>query len=194
MMPHCKLEAQYEIFQDVVPALGATPKLVLPFQLKDEIDVRRIGRILGVEEATARRMVKAKLFRRYQVAPLTPWRIEYDSVVDYCNRLRLEYRISPRLKAPAPGRRHRDEDLLPFPLAESLSIKEVRDTLRCERRTVLHLIETGSLTGYRIYPEELAGSASRWRIWRRSLLEYIGSLHASAAPSISLRDRSGYTR
>src|ERR1039458_922500 len=120
MMPHCKREEQYELYQQPATA-EYTQKLALPIQRSAEVDIARVAGIFGVTVASARGMAEDGLFPgSYKVSVLTPWRINYDSVVAYCDRLRLEYRISARMAPLAPGRRHRDEDLLPFPLTETI--------------------------------------------------------------------------
>jgi hypothetical protein len=181
MMPHCKRDAQFEIFPDLCPVdTEATPKLALPIQRSAEIDIARVANIFGITVASARNMAEDHLFPgSYKVSSLTPWRINYDAVVAYCNNLRLQYRISSRLPPLGKGRRHRDEDLLPFPLAETISGREVSEALECSRDTVSHLLDSGGLIGYRVRAQDVRGNP--WRIWRLSLERYIASLHASAA-------------
>jgi excisionase family DNA binding protein len=179
MMPHCKQETQFELFESA-PKLEAAPRLALPFQRSQEIDVSRMCSILGVSQQTAVRMLRGGLVRAYKVGS---WRIEYDSVVEYCERLRLEYRISER-SAPRPAAgRMRDRDLLPFRLADTVYMQETMDLLSCSINAVIHLIEEGALTAYKV---TLEGSGCRWRIYRPSLERYIAGLHAAAA-SPSLR-------
>ena len=184
MMPHCKREAQYEIFPEPLPAMEAIPRLALPIQRSAEIDIPRLASIFGITLASARNMAKDGLFPgSYKVSDLTPWRINYDSVVAYCNSLRLQYRISPRLVPLAPARRHRDEDLLPFPLKDTIYVLEVCTTLDCSRDTVSHLLDTGAIVGYRVRSQDVTGN--RWRIYRLSLEQYMATLRSSAQSRVS---------
>jgi hypothetical protein len=175
MMPHCKRDSQFELFESA-PKVEAAPKLALPFQRSQEIDVSRMCSILGVSQQTAIRMIRGGLVPgAYKVAS---WRIPYDSVVAYCERLRLEYRISER-SAPRPAAgRMRDRDLLPFRLDETIYMQQTMDVLDCSINAVIHLIEEGALTAYKV---TLEGSGCRWRIYRPSLERYVAGLHAAAA-------------
>ena len=91
MMPHCQHYSQFELFAEFHPAECA-PKLELPFQGSAQIDLKRLQRILGIDPRTMRRMIHEKAFRSF-CGP-SGRRIEYDSVVDFCNKLRVEFGIS----------------------------------------------------------------------------------------------------
>jgi excisionase family DNA binding protein len=180
MMPHCKTEGQFELFEDAAPAPSAhAPKIALPFQRSAEIDMRRIGKILGISSATVQRMIEAKLFNSYKIPGGRP-RIEYESVVEYCNRLRLEYRITSNPLHKIRGRRYRDEQLLPFPLKDTITFAEVQRMLDCTKETVMRLIEEGRLSAYQVY---IGMRGSPWRIQRSSFARYLESLKQPAAPS-----------
>lgn len=182
MMPHCQSDAQFELFESPTPAAERPPKLELPFQRSAEIDKARVAKILGVSHATASRMVEAKLFRAYRSPGEKILRIEYDSVVAYCNRLRLEYRISEKMIERPRGRRLRDEDLLPFPLKDTISLKEVCRVLDCDGSAAQRLIEEGALTGYQV---QIGRAGCPWRVHLPSLERYVASLHAEAAAAPS---------
>jgi len=188
MKPHCERESQFELFETGAPAAELTPKLALPFQRSQEIDIRRVAKILAVGDITAYRMVRAGLFPgAYQVSgsKQQQWRIAYSSVVEYCNRLRLEYRISSRAVTPIPGRRHRDEELLPFPMAETIGVAEVRAALDCTHKAVLHMLDEGTLTGYQVL---ILTRGCPWRIYSRSLDRYLSSLRTTARSASPSRD------
>jgi excisionase family DNA binding protein len=178
MMPHCKQDTQFELFESGRCAAELSPRLELPAQSCQEIDVRRAARILGVSKGTVGTMLKNELLRCYRVGSDKTWRILYDSVIGYCNLLRVHYRISEDrlLRKPQRGRL-RDEDLLPFPLALTISAREAQDRLRIRRENVIYLIEQGDLVGYQILVDQ---KASPWRIFAPSLERYIASLHVQA--------------
>ena len=179
MMPHCKRDNQFELFETQT-ACELTPRPDLPFQRSAEIDVSRVMRILAVSRHTVLRMLRNHLLRNYWIGN-TP-RIEYDSVVEYCNLLRVHYRISEDrlLRKPARGRL-RDEDLLPFPIAQTIYAGEVERRLDVARQNVIYLIEQGDLVGYQVL---IDAAASPFRVYRPSLERYIASLHAQAVPRL----------
>lgn len=177
MMPHCARDSQFELFETTATAEPG-PRLDLPFQQAEAVDARRVAKILAVSHHTVVRMMNRKLLRNYRVG--LNWRIEYESVVEYCNELRVAYRVSEHqlLRKPARGRL-RDEDLLPFPIAQTIYAKEVERRLDIGRRPVIYLIEQGDLVGYQIL---IDAAASPYRIYRPSFERYLASLHAQARP------------
>ena len=178
MMPHCQSDEQFELFESPAPKAEHAPKLALPFQRSAEVDKARVAKIFGVSQPTVFRMIEAKLFRTYPHPSGKGRRIEYDSVVAYCNRLRLEYRISEQMVRPPRGRRLRDEDLLPFPLKDTVDLKYVCRVLDCDGSAAQHLIEEGALTGYQV---QIGRAGCPWRIYLPSLERYVASLHAEAS-------------
>ncbi|QHN04385.1 hypothetical protein FTO74_14210 [Granulicella sp. WH15] len=155
------------------------PKLALPFQASATIDVDRASKILDVSRITMRRMLEKELFRAYYLMDRpTCWRIEYDSVVDYCDRLRVHYAISIPRSPLGPGRkRRRDEELLPFPKEQTVGVGLVMKVLDCSSPTVSALIESGTLVAYQILINQ---PGSPWRIYRPSFERYVASLHQMA--------------
>jgi excisionase family DNA binding protein len=152
------------------------PKLALPFQQCEAIDVRRVAKVLAVSHRTVHYILKRGDLCGYRIG--TSWRLEYSSLVDYCNRLRLHYGITEAglLKKPTLGRL-RDQDLLPFPLAETIYAAEVQKRLDIARATVSNLILQGDLIAY----QPLIGSRScPYRIYRPSFERYLGRLHIQA--------------
>lgn len=66
------------------------------------------------------------------------------------------------------GLRHRDEDILPFPLSDTIYSAEVLSALGYEdRRPLVNLIEEGRFDGYRLSAEYM------WRISRSSFLRFL---------------------
>jgi len=174
---------QIGLFEDFMPDAARTPKLALPFQRSNEIDIKRACRILGVTEKTLGRMLVKQLIRGYR-HPGAPWHIEYDSVVEYCDQLRVLHCISDDRVGIAAGRRRRDHDLLPFPLAETISMSDAQERLDISHNAIVHLIEMGSLTGYQVLFET---KGCPWRIHAPSLERYIESLHIMAGKRPSSR-------
>jgi hypothetical protein len=177
MMPHCKRDSQFELFAGGLShSAEPSARLELPFQRSAEVDVRRVCHILGTNKNTVIRMCREQLLAgSYQIHGSKCWRIPYSAVVDYCNRLRVEYRIGSRAVVPAPGKRVRDDALLPFPLADTIAIEDVRQVLDCGRKAVLYMIDEGVLVAYQL---KLGAPESPWRIYRTSLERYLESLRA----------------
>jgi excisionase family DNA binding protein len=169
--------SQFELFEAFDPMVQRAPKLELPFQRTQEIDTERAASILGVSKKTLRRILEKQLIRAYRTGDhKAPWRIEYSAVVEYCDKLRVQYCISDkRVGLSASRRRYRDHELLPFPLDQTIYVAEVRERLKCSHEVVVHLIESGSLVGYQLLFEQ---QGSPWRIHEPSLDRYIASLHA----------------
>jgi hypothetical protein len=177
---------QFELFEGFEPQAAKAPGLALPFQKSSEIDVDRACKILGVTEKTLRRMLERQLIRGYRHTGVrAPWHIEYESVVEYCDQLRVLHCISDQRGGLSGNRkRYRDHELLPFPLAETISIADVRKRLDCSQDSVLHLIQSGSLVGYQVLFEQ---TGCPWRIWAPSLERYIESLHVMAGKRTTSR-------
>jgi hypothetical protein len=176
MMPHCRQDSQFELFE-TTPKAEATPRLELPFQRSQQIDAKRLAVMLGVTYVTASRMIRDKLFRTFRGAN-GAHRIEYDCVVEYCDRLCLHYRI-PRKVRRQPGLgRLRDRDVLPFPIDETISVSDVRERLDCSAGVVERLIDEGVLVAYQLRIDQ---AGVPFRIHAPSLERYIASLHVQAA-------------
>jgi excisionase family DNA binding protein len=170
---------QLELFPDFVPAATRAPKLALPWTEREEIDVQRAARILGISKATVLRIAHSGQLRYYTLTgDDSSSRILYESVVDYCDRLRLHYLIPARHKR-IPGRRLRDDQVLPFPLAETVGIDYVKQALHCQDKTVCALIDSGDLVAYKINQDSSRG---HWRIHLPSVERYIARLHRMARP------------
>jgi len=180
MMPHCKRDSQFELFDHPGHEAERPPKLALPFQRKAEIDPKRVARILFVSNSTVMRLLKKGLIRSLSIPGERRPRIPYEAVVDYCNRLRLEYRISTRSLGKLQGRRYRDDELLPFPWRDTIGMAEAQAALECTKEVVRILIEEGILIAYQVFIGE---PGSPWRIQKQSLERYMESLRIAAAPS-----------
>ena len=182
---------QFELFEGFTAQAERAPRLSLPVQRSEAIDAPRLRRILGVSKATAHRMITQKCFNAERVPGGARWLIEYNSVVTYCDSLRLKYNISDRVLGPAPkGRRHRDADVLPFPLTETIGVPDVTRVLDCTDAVVMCLLDEGALIGYQL----LAGRRScPWRIYEPSLARYIASLH-TASNTVSRSPRGSSSR
>jgi hypothetical protein len=106
-------------------------------------------------------------------------------VVEYCDSLRVAYRISRRRVSPHPKTgRLRDRDLLPFPLDETVSANSICEQLDCSLQAVTHLIEEGKLVAYQV---QVGLRGSPWRIHRPSAESYVASLRETATVKASLR-------
>jgi hypothetical protein len=95
-----------------------------------------------------------------------PWRISYNSIVEFCDSLRVHYAIRDRRHKLTPGRRWPDAELLPFPISDTVTVKEVMTGLHLSKRSALHLLEEGAFEAYRLTPDAV------WRVSKISLYAY----------------------
>ncbi len=170
-------EFQFELFEGFVATAQRAPKLELPSAAREEVDTNRVAKILGCSGITVRRLIEAGHIRGYIVGH--NMRIIYDSVVEYCDELRrpIEWGL-PKRPARKPGMRLRDDAILPFPLADTISVKDAMDVLRCSDMIVHGLTEAGELLAYRL---GIHTKSSPWRIYRPSLERYVQSRWQMAA-------------
>jgi excisionase family DNA binding protein len=66
--------------------------------------------------------------------------------------------------------RLRDDQLLPWPPRESISVPRAANMLGCAGKTVRNLIEEGAIRAYKIRPDK---PTSRYRIQYGSVVAYI---------------------
>jgi hypothetical protein len=148
---------------------------ILPRLAEKSVSVARCARILGVCWTTVRRLavgvgtcgkpvitlIESRRFARK--------RILYSSIVYFCDHLRQRYEIADRRpKITNPLLRNRDEDLLPFPLADTIYSEEAMSALGYSSYpSLLALIEEGHFEAYRLVRN------NPWRISRSSLAAFI---------------------
>lgn len=170
------------------------PQLRLPFPDIKTIDVARCCSILHVVPATIYRLLRTPLdddpevmsLHGYNTMRHAPIRIEYASVVRFCDALRERHAIRDRRPEPKWGR-WRDEDLLPFPWSDTIATEDAAEALSIDRSKVLLRIEAGQFEAYQIV------RMSDWRISRSSLAKVIASFgihQASARPYASRIERA----
>lgn len=145
---------------------------MLPFAEKEWITVDRAENILGVETGVIYRLRELRdeednpYLRVVDYGHGNRKRVLYSSVVRYCDYLRVRYAIRDR-RPPLdnPIFRHRDEDLLPFPLSDTIDVRAALAYTAYDSPSSIHkLIEEGAFEAYRVLP--LRGSP--WRISRSS--------------------------
>ena len=144
---------------------------LLPFAQRECIDASRAMGILGVSYTTLARIALSGLIDWYDHGKTSPKSIRYQSLVDFCDGIRKQHRIPDRRPPLEGGLRYRDEDILPFPLRETVSAPFAADAMGFIRITaVVRLIEEGRFEAYQLVPR------ARWRISRLSLLAYMDGL------------------
>jgi excisionase family DNA binding protein len=160
---------------------ASTNQILLPFAEKEYVDVRRAGRILGIGPRDVLYLYEWGLIEVIDYAKGKRKRVRYQSIVDLCDRLREKYSVRDRRPPlPSPIFRHRDEDLLPFPLADTAGVPEVTEVLGYgSAHPIYMMIEEGRFEAYRL------SQRSPWRISRSSVAEYLKGVHGRArlAPS-----------
>lgn len=173
------------------PTRPRTPRpdqLLLPFAEKDYVSVFRAASILGVSHGTVLDMYDAGLIEMINYAFGKRKRVRYRSLVDYCDGLRQKFSIAGR-RPPlsAPYLRHRDADVLPFPMSDTISVKECCDILGYSSFTpVYQMIEEGRFEAYQVTP----GLTCPWRISRSSLHAFLTKARLAAPAPDSRRSLS----
>jgi len=135
------------------------------FAEKEYIDTPRCCRILGVNETVARRLAESGLIDLIEHRPRSRKKIRYQSVVEFCDRLRKDYGIPDTRPPLVPPYRHRDADMLPFPLADTIGSVEATTLNGCGFYTLTRLIDEGQIVAYQL----VRGASSPWRISRESV-------------------------
>jgi hypothetical protein len=146
---------------------------LLPVQQSQMIDVVRAAKILDVSRQTAITYINLGLIGGYRAAERLVWSIYYDTIVELCDAMRLRFMIRDRRPRLAAGvRRWRDEDLLPFPAADTVSVETAADALAVQKTVIHNLIndrapgEPGVFDAYRFTNQ------MPWRISQISLRKY----------------------
>jgi hypothetical protein len=160
------------IFAAKRSAPSPVPTTCDAFPEKEYVDLARTARILGVTDSTVMALFSRGLIEIIDYAPRKRKRVRYQSIVDFCDALRTRYAIKDRRPAlDNPLLRHRDADLLPFPIEDTIAIEQVAEILSYSSFTPVRLmIEEGRFDAYQFY------SFSPWRISKLSLGAYLGSL------------------
>lgn len=151
---------------------------ITSFADKDYIDMRRAGSILGVSWQTVMRLTVSGMleiieYRRKYARK----KVRYQSIVEFCDRLRNMYNIPDRRPPLVPPLRHRDEDLLPFPLRITMPSEEATAALGLGDDALRKLIANCCFEAYQIVP-----GRSQWRISRLSFCEYLEALRNGPRP------------
>jgi hypothetical protein len=149
-------------------------QMLLPFAEREYIDVKRAARILGVSTWSVRELYASGLIRMIDYAKRKRKRVNYQSIVDLCDKVRERYCIkSRRPPLDAPFLRHRDADLLPFPLDDTIGIEQVATILGYSSTHPVYLmIEEGRFEAYQLF------NRSPWRISKSSLASYLETVRS----------------
>ena len=141
----------------------------MPLAEREYVSMRRAMSILGVSEATLSRLVADGAVQWFNLGKATWKRVRYQSLIEFCDQLRQQHKIeSRRPPLGAPYLRYRDEDLLPFPLSDTIPSDQACAALGyIKTPSVVLLIEEGRFDAYQL------GERSPWRISRSSLLGFI---------------------
>ncbi len=150
-------------------------QLILPFAEREYVNVPRTARILGVGMGVVYRMARMQdaggraLLTLVDYRPQARKRVLYSSIVHFCNSLRTRFGIEDRRpKLDNPMFRHRDEDLLPFSLEDTIYSAEARAARGYEDlRPLVFLIDEGHFDAYQLFRE------SAWRISRTSFMAFL---------------------
>jgi excisionase family DNA binding protein len=157
--------------------------MLLPFAEREYVSVKRAASILGVSHRAVLDMYDAGLIEVIDYAFGKRKRVRYASLVDLCDRLRRQFGIEDR-RPPlsAPYLRHRDADVLPFPISDTIYVKEACDVLGYSSlRSVYNMIDEGHFEAYQFTAN------SPWRISRSSLHAFVADAQRRASEHITRR-------
>ena len=152
-------------------------QFILPFAEKEYVTVQRTAAILGISDPTVYRLAGLKGRDGRACIFLVDYRhgarkrVLYSSIVRFCDGLREKYSIPDRRPTlDAPWFRHRDEALLPFPLADTMDSAEAIAALGyADIRPLTCLIEEGRFEAYKL----MEANACGWRISRSSFRMFL---------------------
>jgi hypothetical protein len=135
-------------------------QMLLPFAEREYIDVPRCCRILGCSWTVIARLAESKAINLVDYRKRGWKKVRYAGVVEYCDRLRTLNSIADRRPVlSSPILRHRDEDILPFPLRDTIGAEDASSALGfASLWPVVKLIESGAFEAYQLMPR------SPWRI------------------------------
>lgn len=150
---------------------------LLPFAEKEYISVKRAAEILGVSRNTVHWLHEEKVIEMVDYRKGAHKRVKYSSILELCDALRKKYGIADRRQPLSnPMFRHKDEDLLPFPLSDTIYMAEALSILGYESmEAVRSMIEEGLFEGYQLR------EGGPWRISRSSLAAFLQKVHAKGS-------------
>lgn len=131
----------------------------------------RAGSILGVSWQSVMRLAISGVLEMIEYRKHARRKVSYQSIVEFCDRLRNMYNIPDRRPLLVPPLRHTDEDLLPFPLRITMHSDEATAALGLGDDALRKLIANCCFEAYQIVP-----GRSQWRISRLSFCEYLEAL------------------
>ena len=154
-------------------------QMLLPFAEKEYVSISRVARILGISISAVYRLAVMPDGTGKPTLTLVDYRkrgkkrVLYSSILNFCNKLRVRHGIEDRRpKLDHPMFRHRDEDLLPFPLSDTIYSAEALSALGYEDiRSLVYLIEEGRFDAYHLYRK------AEWRISRSSFARFLETAH-----------------
>ncbi len=135
---------------------------------REYINVARTTRILGVSTTTVCRLAASGLIDLVEYRMRRRKRVRYQSVVEFCTGLRERYAIPDRRPPSAPHIGRKDEDILPFPLTDTMWAAEALAVLGFRKLPPLvKLIKGKHFEAYQLVP------GSPWRISRSSFTSFV---------------------
>jgi hypothetical protein len=153
------------------PALGTARAIEKPHAVSENeyVNMPRACRILGASWTVIDRMIGLGVLEQIDPGPRRWKNLVYQSIVDHCDGLRKKY-VIPDRRPPlsSPRMRYKDEDLLPFPLCNTIRFHDVQRALGFSSISpVLKILNQGLFECYRLHP------AGLWRISITSFVAYL---------------------
>jgi excisionase family DNA binding protein len=80
------------------PTFRFSEKLLLPFSPQKTISISKAAELLDCSHDTVSRLVEAGTLKAYRLRNRSPYRVFYDSFVDYLDSVHAEAGIDPRYR------------------------------------------------------------------------------------------------
>jgi excisionase family DNA binding protein len=78
------------------PTFRIPEQLLLPWSPQKTISVQRVAEMLDCSHDTVARMIEEGALTAYRLRERSPWRVYYDSVLDYLDRVHSVAGLDPR--------------------------------------------------------------------------------------------------
>jgi excisionase family DNA binding protein len=73
-------------------------QLLLPWHPRKSVSVSHVAEMLDCSHDTVIRMIESGELKAYQLRRLSPWRIFYESVIEYVERVHRDAGVEPRFR------------------------------------------------------------------------------------------------
>lgn len=80
------------------PNFRVPEQLLLPWHPRQSVSIQRVAEMLDVSHDTVLRMIEAGEIKAYQLRRKSPYRVFYESVLEYVDRVHRDAGLDPRYR------------------------------------------------------------------------------------------------